>query len=90
MLGYTPDQLLGQEMRQMIHYLRPDQSPYPENECPIYQSTVYGKSFTADNEIFWRRDGTPFPILYTAFPILENGLIRGTVVTFNEIHCLPT
>jgi diguanylate cyclase (GGDEF)-like protein/PAS domain S-box-containing protein len=37
-----------------------------------------------DDEVFWRKDGTSFPVEYTATPIREAGEITGAVVTFTD------
>jgi PAS domain S-box-containing protein len=38
-----------------------------------------------DDEVFWRKDGTSFPVRYTSTPILEDGKLVGAVVTFRDI-----
>jgi signal transduction histidine kinase len=39
-----------------------------------------------DNEVFWRKDGTAFPVEYTATPLRDDhGQITGTVVVFTDI-----
>jgi diguanylate cyclase (GGDEF)-like protein len=38
-----------------------------------------------DNEVFWRKDGTNFPVEYTSTPIWEDGQVTGAVVTFTDI-----
>ena len=38
-----------------------------------------------DTEVIWRRDGTPIPVEYSSFPILEDGRITGAVVTVVDI-----
>ena len=38
-----------------------------------------------DDEVMWRRDGTPVPVEYSSFPILEGGKITGAVVTVVDI-----
>jgi two-component sensor histidine kinase/PAS domain-containing protein len=37
------------------------------------------------DEVFWRKDGTSFPIEYVSSPIIEKGEIRGAVVTFSDL-----
>jgi len=36
-------------------------------------------------EVFWRKDGTSFPVEYASTPICEQGRLAGTVVTFTDI-----
>ena len=85
MLGFTQAQALEKNGHALIHHTRPDGDPYPESECPIYRSIRSGESVRADGEAFWRHDGTSFPVAYSAAPILENGTVRGAVVTFADI-----
>jgi PAS domain S-box-containing protein len=86
MLGYSPEELIGKNMHSLIHYRRRDGSPYPREECPIVQASRTGQGVRLDDEVLWRRDGTPLPVEYSAFPITaEDASIVGTVVTFVDI-----
>ena len=38
-----------------------------------------------DRDVFWRGDGTCFPVEYTSTPLLERGTITGAVVIFKDI-----
>jgi PAS domain S-box-containing protein len=69
MLGCSLGEANGQNMHFFLHHSRPDGSPYPVEECPIFQAFRTGTSCRIDTEVFWRRDGTCFPVEYTAFPI---------------------
>ncbi len=85
MLGYDPEEILGTNLHALIHYARPDGSPYPEEACPIYQAFRTGESCRVTEEVFWRKDGSCFPVEYASHPIIEEGLITGAVVTFLDI-----
>jgi PAS domain S-box-containing protein len=85
MLGYEPEDLLGQCMHESIHHSRPDGSRYPIEECRIYQSFRSGQGCQVDDEVLWRQDGTAFPVQYSAFPMMERDMIVGAVVTFTDI-----
>jgi light-regulated signal transduction histidine kinase (bacteriophytochrome) len=37
------------------------------------------------DEVFWKKDGTSFPVAYTCAPIVERGRLLGAVVTFRNI-----
>ena len=39
----------------------------------------------SDDEVFWRKDGTSFPVEYNATPIIVDGKVDGAVVSFNDI-----
>ena len=85
MLGYTVEELVGKSQHQLIHHTRPDGTPYPQRECPIYFALKDGKVHYASNEVFWRKDEAPLPVEYFSTPIMENGTITGAVVTFRDI-----
>jgi signal transduction histidine kinase len=36
-------------------------------------------------ELFWRRDGSCFPVEYTSSPIFEDGRVTGAVVMFSDV-----
>lgn len=80
--GYSTDELIGQSMHALLHHKRPDGSAYPAEECPIYAAFRDGKIHRVESEVFWRRDGTSFPVEYTSTPIIEDGRLLGAVVVF--------
>jgi PAS domain S-box-containing protein len=85
MLGYTVNELIGRHSHTLWHYRKSDGSTYPVEECPIYAAYKDGSVHHRDDEIFWRKDGTSFPVVYTSTPIIEEGNIIGAVVTFRDI-----
>jgi C4-dicarboxylate-specific signal transduction histidine kinase len=44
-----------------------------------------GKAHRESTEVFWRKDGTRFPVEYASTPIYEKGRLLGAVVTFEDI-----
>ena len=85
MLGYTVDELKGRHSHATWHSRKADGSPYPPEECPIYSTCKDGKAHHITDEVFWRKDGTSFPVEYTSVPITEDEKIIGAVVTFSDI-----
>ena len=86
MLGYRADDVLGQDVHALIHHTRPDGSPYPAEDCPIYRTFRAGKGCRVDDEVLWRRDGTAFPAEYASYPLRGgDGEIKGAVVNFTDI-----
>ena len=86
LLGYTVDECLGRNMHELTHYKRPDGSPYPEQECPIYQAMWTSTSERLIDETLWRKDGTPLPALYSCSPVVEHGRVSGSVVTIVDLR----
>lgn len=85
MLGFSAEELLGQIQHPLTHHTRSDGTPYPVNECNIYASLHTGKSRHVSNEVFWRKDGSSFPVEYATTPIIEDQKVLGAVVSFRDI-----
>jgi two-component system sensor kinase FixL len=85
MLGYSVEEMIGKQLHAMIHSRRPDGSAYPVEECPIHVASQEGRSAAAEDEVFWRKDGSPLSVEYSTSPILESGEHRGAVVAFADI-----
>ena len=64
-LGYNDAaELVGKNMHETEHHTRADGTPYPLEECPIYLGFQRGDGIHRDDEIFWRKDGSSFPVEY--------------------------
>jgi len=85
LIGYRPEEVLGRKTHDLIHHHKPDGSVYPVEECPLYRAFKRGEGCSTDSELIWRQDGTPVPVEYSSFPILEGGVITGAVVTLVDI-----
>ena len=85
MLGYQPEELLGRNMHALAHHHRADGSIYPTEECPIFHAFQKGVHCWVDTDVFWRVDGSSFPVEYNSSPIVENGTTTGAVVTVSDI-----
>jgi PAS domain S-box-containing protein len=85
MLGYQPQDLINHSHHDLIHHTKVDGSPYPLEECPIYQALHEGKLGYREDEVFWHRDGTSFAVEYIVTPILEDNQVTGAVLTFRDI-----
>jgi diguanylate cyclase (GGDEF)-like protein/PAS domain S-box-containing protein len=83
--GYDADELIGKDQHEVIHHSRSDGTPYPREDCPIHAAIGDGRVRRVDDEVFWRKDDTSFPVEYTSTPILEDGEVIGAVVTFTDV-----
>ncbi len=85
MLGYSLEEMLGQSPHALIHHTRPDGTTYPSEECLIYLALRDGAIHRISDEVFWKKDGSSFPVEYISTPIFENREIKGAVVSFTDI-----
>ena len=84
-LGYTPEQLTGRDLHKVILHSHADGTPYSRATDPILQAMRRSESIRMHDEVFWRNDGTAFPVEYSANPLFEDGVISGMVVAFQDI-----
>jgi two-component system sensor histidine kinase/response regulator len=85
MLGFTAEELIGRPSHATFHHHHPDGSEYPKEECPMFAAYKHGKASRIDNEFLWCKDGTGLPVEYGATPMLKDGGVIGSVVSFTDI-----
>ena len=86
LLGYdSPAALIGKQMHPLIHRTKPDGTPYPPEQSPIFESMRHREQAHVDDEVLWRADGTSFPAEYWSHPIYRDSEVIGAVVTFLDI-----
>lgn len=85
MLGYSREEFIGIHSLSLIHHARTDGSHYSVEESPIRLTITDGVIRSMEEEIFWRKDGTSFLVNYRVSPIINQGVIQGAVVAFNDI-----
>jgi diguanylate cyclase (GGDEF)-like protein/PAS domain S-box-containing protein len=85
MTGWDTQELLGRPLHDVLHHTKPDGAPYPREQCPIHAALEDGATHSRDDEAFWRKDGTSFPVEYVSTPILQDSEVVGSVVTIKDI-----
>ncbi|MEW6729224.1 MAG: diguanylate cyclase [Pseudomonadota bacterium] len=86
LLGHaTEDGVLGQDNHALFHSRRADGSPYPHEQCPIHQTLQDGHARHAEEEWFWRKDGSGLPVSLLVSPVWTEERVSGAVVAFHDI-----
>ena len=85
MTGWKAEELFGKYQHAILHHSHANGKAYPRDECPIYLALRDGRTHRCDSEVFWRKDGTSFPVAYTSTPLLRGGRPVGAVVLFRDI-----
>jgi PAS domain S-box-containing protein len=85
MLGWRTEVVLGRNMHELIHHSHADGRHYPECDCPIFNAFRRGLPCRIADEVLWRADGSSFFAEYSSYPVIEDGVVRGAVVTFVDI-----
>ncbi|MCW3034262.1 MAG: domain S-box-containing protein [Solirubrobacterales bacterium] len=84
LLGWTEDELRGRSMHGAIHSQRADGTPHPEYECELLKVRTEGRSVCISHDAFTRKDGTIFPVAYSAAPLMSGPAVDGVVVVFRD------
>ncbi|WP_425289864.1 sigma-54 interaction domain-containing protein [Shewanella algae] len=85
MTGWSAAELLGRKIHDFHHHSHADGSVYPHEDCPIYQTLKDGKAREITTEVFWRKDGSCFPVHYSSTPVWQDGKLKGVVAIFRDI-----
>jgi len=86
MLGWSPAELVGRQVHDLIHHHRRDGSPLPSADCPIYQALHANDIYRSNEETFFHRDGTALPVKVSGAPLLREGVPYGSVVLFSDMR----
>ena len=91
MLGYKPNELLGRNLHELVLHTHADGTPHPESESHILAAIKNLDTVRVANDVFWRKDGTSFPVEYVARPQIDSsgeshsgGKAIGVVVAFTD------
>ncbi|SMP68063.1 hybrid sensor histidine kinase/response regulator [Noviherbaspirillum suwonense] len=86
MLGFSQaSQVIGHRLHDLIHHTHPDGTFYRHHDCPILRTARTGESALVEDEVFFRVDGSSFPVEYRAHPVRRNGVLEGALCTFTDI-----
>jgi PAS domain S-box-containing protein len=85
LFGWSSAELLGRKMHDVTHYQHPDGRPFPADECAGLGVLQSGMVLSDYEDVFIRKDGTFFPVVYSSSPIKSGGGIVGLVVMFRDM-----
>ncbi|MBU1426452.1 MAG: diguanylate cyclase [Gammaproteobacteria bacterium] len=84
MLGFSENEIIGNDQHALFHHHHPDGSVYPGHDCPVFRSLADDKTRSGE-EWFWRKDGSCFQVAITVSPNWVEGGSKGAVVVFHDI-----
>ncbi len=86
LLGFErPEDLIGAEMHDVIHYAHANGEVYRKEDCTILAAFREGREIRLVEETFWRADGTPIWVIYTSSPLFRDGRLVGSVNSFVDV-----
>lgn len=84
--GWTPQAIVGKNQHEILHHTKKDGSQHQAQDCPVYKTFQDQKPRFVTDDIFWKKDGTSFPVEYSATPLKdETAKTIGSVVVFRDI-----
>ncbi|MBW4550922.1 MAG: GAF domain-containing protein [Aphanocapsa sp. GSE-SYN-MK-11-07L] len=84
-LGYEVEHLSEKFIHGIINHSQSDGSPYEWTASPIHATLIEGAAQHRTDDLFWRQDGSSFPVEYVSTSIREQSKIVGAVVIFKDI-----
>lgn len=84
LLGYRFEELAGRKLHDIIHHHRPDGSALPASECPIHLAMQDGRIYRSEEELLFRKDGSPLPVKLTGVPLPGEGPFGSSVAAFSD------
>ena len=86
MFGYTVDEILGKNTHELVHHSKSGRHALSATKTAPSQAALHSEEpVRVDNEVFWRKDGTSFPVEYVARQLVHDGIVSGTVVAFADV-----
>lgn len=85
MTGWSAAELLGKSIHQFHHHSYTNGEPYPACDCKIFNTALDGVSRQVSGEVFWRKDGSSFPVEYTTKAVFKHSEIIGVVAVFRDV-----
>jgi len=84
MLGWSEYELRGKSVHAAIHYQHADGTPFAEEDSQLLKARSDGRTVRMANDAFTRKDGSIFPVAYSAGPLYSGTTVRGVVVAFRD------
>jgi polar amino acid transport system substrate-binding protein len=84
MLGWRSQELIGQPAHLAIHHTHPDGKDFPQEDCPLIAVLQQAVSLDGEDH-FVARDGRFIAVSYRSKPLLKDGQVVGSLVSFHDI-----
>jgi PAS domain S-box-containing protein len=85
MLRRTAAEIVGLHHKVTLQQARSDGTLIEDDENELHQALAEGTDHHCDDRMFYRPDGTAFPVEIRSTPVEEEGKVAGSVITFQDI-----
>jgi PAS domain S-box-containing protein len=83
--GFTAEELRGQPLHDKIHHHYPDGRTFAGTECVLEQIHTTGKTVRNQEQVFFRKDGSPVIVECSNAPLEVNGQRVGAVLMARDV-----
>lgn len=85
MFGWDAEEGVGLDLHALTHHHDGEGSPFASEDCEVSKTLQDGLRRHVSDSLYWRKDGTAFPVEFTVSPVESDGKITGAVNVFREI-----
>ena len=85
LLGVPEGGIRGHNIHEVVHSGEAESRAHKVEECPVLLSITHGIVQHMEDDVFWRANGSSFPVNYTSSPVVDRNELRGAVLTFNDV-----
>ncbi|WP_454061877.1 PAS domain S-box protein [Candidatus Nitrospira salsa] len=83
-LGFKPNELIGNNLHDMVHHTHADGTRYPMNECPI-TGTLLDSVLIGHEDVFIHKLGHFYPVRCNARQIFHDDVPVGIVIEVQDV-----
>jgi len=85
MFGWDEEEGIGLNLHALTHHHDTEGNPYDDKDCPVFKTLRDGERRHVSDGLYWRKDGSSFPVEFTVSSIERDGRITGAVNVFRDI-----
>lgn len=85
MFGWAEDEGIGLDLHAETHHHGSDGQPSARADCAVFKTLRDGERRQVKDGIYWRKDGTSFPVEFTVAAMELDGKISGAANIFRDI-----
>ena len=85
LLGWTESELRGKRMHDVVHFQKPDGTRIPMADCALLTDGPRRHLERSAGESFTRKDGSTFPVAFSAVPLRIGSTVEGVAVVFRDV-----
>ncbi len=85
LLGFGEEEILGAVFHHVAQHTTADGESYPRLQSPLEETLRTGVSNQVRGEVFWRQDGSSFPVVYRCAAFTDEDGQDGAVLSFVDV-----